>query len=133
MARNCPNCKTPMARHDFRHVTVEACRTCELVWFDVDDLKLLLRGDPKAITELSSDLRECGKAPPACAEPLCPDCGLALERSKYMYDSPIVMHVCPRCEGFFTKKSDLTAMQLWLDRNHVESSVRHAGFHIVMR
>lgn len=131
MERNCPNCKLTMNSHEFHHVTVETCRECELIWFDADDLRLLLRGDPKAIIELSSELRECGDCAPSCPEMHCPDCGVLLEQARYMYDSPIVMCVCPKCEGFATKRSDLPRMQRWLDDGHVESPVRHAGFHVV--
>lgn len=131
MERNCPNCKIKMIGHEFHHVTVETCRGCELIWFDAEDLRLLLRGDPKAITELSADLRECGETTPCCENATCPDCGVRLEHRKYMYDSPIPMLVCPDCGGFCTKKSDLPRMQRWLDVGHTESTIRHAGFHVV--
>ncbi len=131
MDRICPNCRTAMNGHDFHHVTVETCPTCELIWFDVEDLTLLLRGDPKAVTALSADLRECGDTTPCCEKEVCPDCGVLLEHRRYMYDSPIPMHVCPECGGFCAKKSDLLLMQQWLDVGHTESEIRHAGFHVV--
>ena len=131
MERSCPNCKIKMNGHEFHHVTVEACKGCELIWFDAEDLWLLLRGDPKAITELSADLRECGATTPHCENAMCPDCKVRLELRRYMYDSPIPMLVCPVCGGFGTKKSDLQRMQRWLDVGHIESKIRHAGFLVV--
>lgn len=132
MARDCPNCSTQMVSHEFHHVTVETCEKCALIWFDVEDLMLLLRGDPKAIVELAADLQESGENAPACLEPICPDCAVRLDLTHYMYDSPIEMHVCPKCEGFFTKISNLVRMQMWLDQGHVESDIRHAGFPVVL-
>lgn len=39
MAKDCPNCKTPMAITSYEGISVDTCNTCKGVWLDRGELE----------------------------------------------------------------------------------------------
>lgn len=97
----CPNCADPMAQQSLeafgalRPVDIDACRRCNLMWFDKSES---IRLTPRAVLDLFRYIGECGGV-----------------------GKPLANHFdCPRCTVALTPTQDLqrnTRFSYWRCRN----------------
>lgn len=122
MARLCPDCHIPLSPQTFEGLTLDVCSRCAGVWFNAEELRTLMATDPFSLATLearTSPHLEHVAGPPARQS--CPNCGVLLQEYHYLYNSPIVLHACPQCEGCWVQKGELLAIQQW--RDHDRSAV----------
>lgn len=126
--RACPHCRGVMDPREFHEVTLELCSHCEGIWFDGDDLVELLRKDPQILRELCNQFDHDAPSGSVEIDLLCPDCEARLEKQRYLYNSPVMLETCPRCEGFWVRCDRFAEMQRWLNEGHEHSPLVPAGF-----
>jgi Zn-finger nucleic acid-binding protein len=52
----------------------------------------------------------------------CPECGYAMERFRYMIDSPVMLDCCNSCDGLWIDDGELTQMVEVLEGKLVQST-----------
>ena len=123
MPRTCPSCSAPMQPEIVHGVTLDICPDCAGIWFDADELRALLAKDVLALTEIeernTAHITQGAQGP---SHLLCPDCDVVLEEYHYLYNSPIILHTCSRCGGFWVADGELAKMQTWLRQAHQPST-----------
>ncbi|MEM8678763.1 MAG: zf-TFIIB domain-containing protein [Planctomycetota bacterium] len=102
---HCPKCvRKSLKPYQVQHtdVLVEACPSCEGVWFDADELNQLLRVATK-------DLKV-----PKAAQPTrmtCPQCRVVLQAFDYP-QTYVEIDMCPKCHGLWLDKQELTEIKV---------------------
>jgi len=100
-------------------VALDVCSGCGGIWFDSDELRALLASEPDALQEL-----EPKNAPPVeqshqgPSTLLCPNCAVTLDEYHYMYNSPVILHACRQCGGFWVAAGDIAQMEAWREKMH---------------
>lgn len=101
------------------NIDLSVCPECGGIWFHADQLRLLMAQDPQVLQELefmtAADIRQSREGSSTL---ICPDCDLLLDRYHYMYNSPVLIHACHRCGGFWVAEGELGKMQQWRDQAH---------------
>lgn len=106
-----------MAPENFFGVVLDICPSCAGIWFDSDELKRLLHTGPPALTELEEkalpriDTRATGDS-----THVCPDCHTRLQENHYAYSSPVILHSCDKCGGFWIADGDLVTLREWYEK-----------------
>jgi Zn-finger nucleic acid-binding protein len=99
-------------------VNLDVCPNCAGIWFDAEELHTLLARDPLALSELEDKtVPQVGQKLAGPSPWLCPNNQIPLQQYQYLYDSPVVLHACPQCGGFFVEEDELGKMQQWLDQS----------------
>jgi Zn-finger nucleic acid-binding protein len=108
-----------MATDCYMEVSVEVCPNCAGVWVNPEELVALLRRDPAAFAHLEDkELPKNPHGPGDASKFQCPDCHQYLQEYHYMFNSPVVLHNCPTCSGFFVEDGQLKQMQDVVDAAH---------------
>jgi Zn-finger nucleic acid-binding protein len=103
----------------FLDVNLDVCPACAGLWVNPDELTAIIHKDSKAFAELESQEIphvEHGPAGPSAFK--CPDDGGFLCQYHYMFNSPVILHNCPNCSGFFVEDGQLAQMQQVIDQNN---------------
>lgn len=123
MARNCPDCKQPLAKETFHDIEIERCWECAGFWFDADELRRLLAADPLAMTVLEERALPRITQKHVCEGVLtCPSCAGLLHVYHYEYNSPIELETCMDCGGFWVQEGELLKIQQWREAHHHATS-----------
>jgi len=119
MPRVCPNCSHTMLPEVFHGLILDVCPNCAGIWFDSGELRKLLTIDPLALIELEEEaVPTCEQCARGGSRLLCPDDNVRLDEYHYLYHSPVVLHTCSKCSGFWVADGDLLKMRQWLDQEH---------------
>lgn len=111
----CPDCRPgEMFVLEFERVEIDYCPSCRGVWLDSGELELIGRRAGALQGELLAALESAGGGRPSRAR-RCPVCGKRLEEVRTETATPIVVDRCPRGDG------------LWFDRGELSAVVRAAG------
>src|SRR5690348_5408339 len=127
MARLCPDCQITLNPHAFHGVKLDVCSRCAGIWFDAEELRTLITSDPLGLSALDEQVAphlEQAAGPRSLHN--CPDCGMLLQEFHYLYNSPIVLLACPKCEGFWVRDGELLKIQQWRDRYKGPMSLEEA-------
>jgi len=118
MSRNCPACSTPMDVITFLDVNLDVCPKCAGLWVNPDELSAILHKDPEGFADLEAkDIPQVEHGPGGPSTLKCPDDGELLMQYHYMFNSPVVLHNCPNCCGFFVEDGQLLQMQQVIDQS----------------
>jgi Zn-finger nucleic acid-binding protein len=95
-------------------VSLDVCPNCGGIWFEGDELRSLMNSGPLS----QDDLGHLGAADVSLSAQgrstmLCPNDQSGLESYHYMYNSPIVLHTCPTCGGFWVAAGEVAKMETW--------------------
>ncbi len=97
----CPVCKVPMYAAEYEQIELDLCAGCEGVWFDADELELLLGdGDPVALADAEVEEDDRG----------CPRCRKNMQKANIGPDTGVVIDVCPEGCGLWFDKGELPAL-----------------------
>lgn len=119
MARICPNCAHTMNPEDFDGTVVDVCSNCQGSWFDADELRALLKKDSAVVSVLEKETaRKIEQLHRGSSHLLCPDHQVLLDIYHYMYNSPIELHTCPHCGGFWIAAGSLTGITAMREHVH---------------
>jgi len=102
---NCPVCKEPMIVLEYEAVEVDYCVGCEGVWLDAGEIELLF-GDAAACAAfltIGSPADAKGEKPRRC-----PICRAKMSKEATESDPPILFDHCPRGDGMWFDKGELT-------------------------
>lgn len=102
----CPKCRSEtLADFKVEQVSVDRCSACDGIWFDAEELGVLLAEDAKQVASLRrGNLHEelAGK------KGACPRDGEELLRVYSAVDKTVILDACPDCGG------------IWLDGGEFE-------------
>jgi len=116
MSRNCPECSTPMKVDAYMGINFDVCPACAGLWVNPDELTNILQMDPEAFSRIEAkEMPQAQHGPAGPSQFRCPDDGAMLQQYHYMFNSPVVLHNCPNCSGFFVEDGQLDQMQKVVD------------------
>ena len=107
----CPVCKSDMIDVEHNRIELDYCTNCQGVWFDAEELELLL--ESMGIKNHDLALDDIWHSPEAETEEKkrkCPICGLKMKKMALGQQPEILIDVCPKREG------------LWFDGGEVSFS-----------
>jgi Zn-finger nucleic acid-binding protein len=115
----CPVCKHAMIVVEYRNIELDYCHNCKGVWFDSEELDLLLKSqgleEPKAFFDSIFNSQE---APSSEKKRKCPICGRKMKKTAIDGQPEILIDVCRDKHG------------LWFDGGEVAQLIRRlAGEH----
>ena len=110
---NCPRCKTSLIVDTIRDVKysveIDKCESCGGIWFDKGELTRLASIIEPTLLEIRNipnkeiQLKALG----------CPSCGdmQLMKKAEHPRDSKVIIDYCPKCQGIWLDKGELTAIQ----------------------
>lgn len=113
----CAKCLNEMAQVQVGNITIDVCRGCGGIWFDLDELMSTIQmesGDREKLGDclLEESARKDGwNQDPA----FCPRCGSALKPQHFDKDLPIIIDVCPQEHGIWLDKGEFTEIRRFYD------------------
>ena len=118
MTRTCPDCRYPMVTERHHDLDLDLCRNCAGIWFDAEELRRLIAADPISMIALEAKLTpRVGQKKMEVAVTSCPSCDSLLHKYHYQYDSPIELHACLDCGGFWVQEGELEKIHQWRSQN----------------
>jgi hypothetical protein len=107
----CPACNEPMLVVEYRRIELDCCAACDGVWFDAEELELLLASLELSAGDLIRPLDDSKEKPRRCQY-----CGMKMTKARVgAPDAPgegVVIDRCPNGHG------------LWFDGGELETVVR---------
>jgi len=95
------------------------CPNCGGIWITADELRTLVTGDPNNILDLEASIHShIGQQHMGQSKLLCPEHEVLLDVYHYLYNSPVLIHACPKCGGMFINADELPQMQQWYAKAH---------------
>ena len=109
----CPVCKRDMVDIEYNRIELDYCTNCRGVWFDAEELELLVEGMRLGESVLAVD-NITGSQEPKIAEKKrkCPICGWKMGKATIGKESRIFIDVCRRGDG------------LWFDGGEVAQLIK---------
>lgn len=132
---HCPVDQTELSQSKHEGVTVDRCPTCQGLWLEKGELERIqashekdYSGELKAVPDYVSQAYAMARLS-AEAQYACPKCGEAMEKREHGYCSQVMIDVCPACRGVWLHEGELTALELFFERSHVQTEeIRHGYF-----
>jgi Zn-finger nucleic acid-binding protein len=111
MSRMCPDCDAPLAPETAHGVTVDACPQCAGIWFDDSEYGRLKTVASSALFALEDRLvPQAERLAQGSHERRCPACSMVMFRYRYLYNSPVELDGCERCNGVWVEDGELRKM-----------------------
>ena len=109
----CPVCKSDMIDVEHSRIELDYCTSCQGVWFDAEELELLL--ERMGIKNHDLALDDIWHSPEAETEEKkrkCPICGLKMKKMALGQQPETLIDACPQRDG------------LWFDGGEVSQLIR---------
>lgn len=94
----CPACRVSMYAAEHDHIELDLCASCEGVWFDADELELLL-GSADACRLEGAEVEEDVLR--------CPRCRKTMQKANIGPQRRVVIDVCPAGCGLWFEKGEI--------------------------
>ncbi len=122
MNYTCPVCKVPLTNMSYDGVSFAECPQCAGIWLHRDGLKQLKAQNVEHLNQIDvmNVPQKVAVSQPAIMD--CPECGYAMERFRYMIDSPVMLDCCNTCDGLWIDDGELTQMVEVLEGKLVQSA-----------
>lgn len=123
MARTCPDCKIILSAKDFHNVKIDACSNCAGIFFDEGEVNTLRLDGNAVLTEVEDAIVPAVEKA-EFGEPTrhCPSCTTAMDKYRYLYNSPVMLDSCGKCGGVWVQDGELEQMRQILDQNASDSN-----------
>jgi|GEM_PF-1892194 len=119
MARACPNCGATMDVDVIHEISLDVCPNCGGTWFQADSLRSLLETAPHGLEDVAAvAVPHVEQTKGLPSQLLCPNDGTALDNYHYMYDTPVILHTCSKCGGFWVAAGEVAKMEQLRDQTH---------------
>jgi Zn-finger nucleic acid-binding protein len=108
----CPACEKPLVAVEIDQVEIDACASCEGLWFDADELVLLFEKTVQ-VAEVRSLQRELSSLPADRAAPRrrCPRCRAWMRGVRIgTQGEPVLIDLCPHADGLWFDRAELPRM-----------------------
>lgn len=110
----CPVCKSDMIDVEHEGIELDYCTDCRGVWFDAEELELLLGRMGFGDHGLSlDDMLSRPQAETSERKRRCPICGRKMKKATIGRQPEVLIDVCPRGDG------------LWFDGGEVTELIKH--------
>ena len=109
-------------------VSLDVCPNCGGTWFQADELRMLLHCPPDALKELEAETVphvEQVKSTPSAMR--CPDDGGVLDNYHYMYSTPVILHTCANCGGFWIGAGEVAKIDMLHQQSHGPMTEKEKG------
>lgn len=101
----CPACKNPMIVLEYKGIELDICASCNGIWFDADELRLLLE-------KISLKISEVGQSVESAEEKRkCPICRRKMGKVAFHSAAKTTVDSCGRGHG------------LWFDGGEIDSVI----------
>jgi len=105
----CPKCSDGELREMElpENVTIDMCPKCKGIWYDRGEVGFQqeLERDIPELETVEKTKRPTGNDCPRCAD------GTKLEEMRYAVESDLMIDRCPKCEGIFLDKGELSKLE----------------------
>ncbi|MFC1968612.1 zf-TFIIB domain-containing protein [Chloroflexota bacterium] len=110
----CPACNSLMIVVEHGKIELDYCVNCSGVWFDAEELKLLLEAMQLEGTSLSLDnILTTSEAKSVEKKRNCPICGKKMKKATVGHEPEVIIDACSWGDG------------LWLDSGEVDQLIAH--------
>ncbi len=98
----CPVCKHVMIDIEYHRIELDYCTNCRGVWFDADELFLLLGSMGFTDQGLSLDnIMHTPEARTAEERRKCPICSLKMKKVALGHETEVLIDACPKGDGLW--------------------------------
>ncbi|OGO05396.1 MAG: hypothetical protein A2Y60_03640, partial [Chloroflexi bacterium RBG_13_54_9] len=119
----CPACKSDMIVVEHSRIELDHCLKCQGVWFDSDELELLLKSSGLESRNLFiSNVLASPEAKTAEKKRKCPICGKRMKKTTVGHQLEILIDVCPRGHGLYFDGGELSKLTKQLAEGQMEGS-----------
>ena len=109
----CPVCKSDMIDVEHERIELDYCTSCQGVWFDAEELELLLESMGIKNHDLAlDDIWHSPEAETTEKKRKCPICGQKMTKAAIGKEPEVLIDVCPQEDG------------LWFDGGEVGHLIR---------
>lgn len=123
---NCPRCKNELRPVSVKNVTIDVCDSCEGVWFDADELSVIIESSYEEINKSSvskSLIADKNTAPGSnISEISCPRCNISMQNYTYSYDSSVKLDRCPSCYGIWVDDGEIKGIIDYINKTNAPLS-----------
>ena len=93
------------------------------MFFDDEELDDIQHDGLAAIEAAESAVTATDAGKGNAARRTCPACQSAMHGYPYLYNSPIMLNACNRCNGIYVQHGDLLRMQVYLKEERADNSL----------
>jgi Zn-finger nucleic acid-binding protein len=97
-SKKCPKCSEKFYILNLNDVEIDCCKKCESLWFDPDELKMVMN----AADDVTDMFSHAGKA-----KYKCPVCQARLRKRSFLFPKKLVVDICPDGHGVYLEKGEL--------------------------
>jgi Zn-finger nucleic acid-binding protein len=97
-SKKCPSCNEKFFVVHLNNVEIDCCKKCESLWFDPEELKLVMN----AADDITNEFSHAGKS-----KYKCPVCQARLRKRSFLFPHKLVVDICPEGHGLFLEKGEL--------------------------
>ena len=98
----CPACSSLMIVVEHENIELDYCVNCSGVWFDAEELELLLEAMQLEETSLSlDDILTSPEAGSAEKKRSCPICGKKMKKATVGHEPEVLIDACARGDGLW--------------------------------
>ena len=117
---DCPKCVGKLQKKKVERVEVDACFSCEGIWFDASELEAVIRADSRNFDfidvgreELDGEEFKQLKEELDAKDGKCPRCedGTKLSKQSYPGSKKIQLDVCPKGHGLWLDGGEIKALR----------------------
>jgi len=117
----CPACKSDMIVVEHSRIELDHCLKCQGVWFDSDELELLLKSSGLESRNLFlNNMLASPEAKTAEKKRKCPICGKRMKKTTVGHQLEILIDVCPRGHGLYFDGGELSKLTKQLAGGQME-------------
>ena len=104
----CPACSNLMIVVEHEKIELDYCTNCSGVWFDAEELELLLETTQLEGTSLSLDsILSSPEANSAEKKRKCPICGRKMKKATVGHEPEVLIDACPWGDGLWFDKGEV--------------------------
>jgi hypothetical protein len=131
----CPDDSTSLQRQNYEgDVQVDGCPECGGIWLDHGELEAIedrrendYRAELKTIPNYFDKSYAMALARSEGTY-MCPRCERAMEKREYAFCSQVMIDVCPQCRGVWLHDDELSELEVFFERNRLETAEIRKGF-----
>ncbi len=107
MAGICPRCGDNLEEKRFGDIPLDGCRGCGGIWFDCNELNVLVRDPQAGLMEIERAFNPAMFGGSKEGEMLCPRCSDPLSPFSFSHTPNVQVDVCRRCKGIWLDEGEL--------------------------
>ena len=119
----CPACSSLMIVVEHENIELDYCVNCSGVWFDAEELELLLEAMQLEGTSLSWDnILTSSEAESVEKKRHCPICGRKMKKATVGHEPEVLIDACPSGDGLWFDSGEMGQLIIHLSDKPSEKS-----------